>query len=633
MASPKTRSRKKTQPLQDPGQAPGKRPVLFGLVLLIATVALYLPVASYPFVNYDDDIYIAYNQHVKAGLHWDTVKWAFTSYDASNWHPLTWLSHAADYQMFQMNAGGHHTINLLLHVLNVLLLFYVLWRATGSTGRSFLVAGLFALHPVNVESVVWIAERKNLLSMLFFLLALAAYRWYVREPRVSRYAVVTLLFALGLMAKPQVITLPFVLLLWDYWPLRRMFAHGPSGATRDTAPGIQPRSFWYLVGEKVPLLALSAASAVMTIKAQHYAGAMSGVNWQPFMVRLENAVVAYARYAGKAIWPASLALVYPHPGAAIRGWQVGAALGFLLIVTALVVVHRRRRYLLVGWLWFLGTLVPMIGVIQVGAQAMADRYAYLSFLGLFLMMVWGVAELMEVRRIRLAWQAVLGAVVLAALFTVARIQIGYWSDNVALWGHVLQVTNRNWIAENDMGHALLNERREAEAAEHFRAAVLINPADADSTLNLGAYEQHQKKLPAAIEQYQKVIEITQSAARLNVATRDQAFRNMAYAYLAQGDYQRARENFQAAVDLNPKDGEAWIGVGVMAQKFGQPQAAVDAYNHALAIQPFDLGYVLLAKALEQAGRNAEAQAALAKGQQLSSNFERTQGVAERLLAQ
>ena len=231
MASPKTKSRKKVQSQPEPGQATGKRPLLFGLVLLIATVALYLPVHSYPFVNYDDDIYITYNDHVKAGLSWDTVKWAFTSYDASNWHPLTWLSHAFDYQMFQLNAGGHHETNLLLQVLNVLLLFYVLWRATGFAGRSFFVAGLFALHPVNVESVVWIAERKNLLSMLFFLLALGAYRWYVREPRVTHYVVVALLFALGLMAKPQVITFPFVLLLWDYWPLRRMFAEEPGASS------------------------------------------------------------------------------------------------------------------------------------------------------------------------------------------------------------------------------------------------------------------------------------------------------------------------------------------------------------------------------------------------------------------
>jgi hypothetical protein len=614
------KAKKNFQSSKGASQSPGNRPWLFGLVLVVATVVLNLPVHGYPFVNYDDDVYITYNDHVKSGLSWDTVQWAFTSYDASNWHPLTWLSHAADYQMFQLDAGGHHETNLLLHVLNVLLLFYVLWRATGFVGRSFFVAGLFALHPVNVESVVWIAERKSLLSMLFFLLALGAYRWYVRKPRVARNFVVALLFALGLMAKPQVITFPLVLLLWDYWPLRRMFAEEPRVPPQEAARGVLPRSFRYLVVEKLPLFVLSAASAVMTIKAQHYAGAMSGVHWQPLTIRLENAIVAYARYIGKAFWPASLALVYPHPGASIQAWQVVASLLFLLIITALVVANRRRRYLLVGWLWFLGTLVPMIGVIQVGVQAMADRYAYLSFIGLFLMVGWGLSELAERRRVSSAWQAGLCTAMLVALFAVARIQIGYWSDNVTLWTHVLKVTRGNWVAENNMGHALLNAEREDDAVGHFRAAVAINGSDADSTLNIGAYEQQHGDLSGAIEQYNKTIGITKDMIRLNVPVRDQAFRNMARAYLSLGNYPLARESFRQAVDLNPQDGEAWIGVGVMAQKFGQADLAVQAYNHALAIQPFDLGYVLLAKALEQAGRTAEAQTAMQKGQQLSGNF-------------
>jgi tetratricopeptide (TPR) repeat protein len=627
------KAKKKIQSSNGAGQSPGNLLWLFELVLVVATVALYLPVHGYPFVNYDDDVYITYNDHVKSGLSWDTVQWAFTSYDDSNWHPLTWLSHAADYQMFQVDAGGHHETNLLLHVLNVLLLFYVLWLATGFVGRSFFVAGLFALHPVNVESVVWIAERKNLLSMLFFLLALGAYRWYVRKPRVARYFVVALLFALGLMAKPQVITFPLVLLLWDYWPLRRMFAEEPRVPPQEAARGVLPRSFRYLVVEKLPLFVLSAASAVMTIKAQHYAGAMSGVHWQPLTIRLENAIVAYAQYVGKAFWPAWLALVYPHPGASIQAWQVVASLLFLLIITALVVANRRRRYLLFGWLWFLGTLVPMIGVIQVGVQAMADRYAYLSFIGLFVMVGWGLSELAQQRRVSLSWQAGFCTAVLLVLFAVARIQIGYWSDNVTLWTHVLKVTSVNWVAENNIGHALLNEEREDDAVGHFRTAVAINPSDADSTLNIGAYEQQHGDLPGAIEQYNKTISITKDKIRLNVPVRDQAFRNMARAYLSLGNYPLARESFQQAVDLNPKDGEAWIGVGVMAQKFGQADVAVQAYNRALAIQPFDLGYVLLAKALEQAGRTAEAQTAMQKGQQLSGNFETTQRVAERLLAQ
>ena len=322
-----------------------------GLLLVIATVGLYYPVSGHPFVNYDDNVYVTENEQVKSGLNWDTLQWAFTTTEAGNWHPLTWLSHTLDYQLFQADSAGHHNTNLLLHALNALLLFWVLRQATGFTGRSWMVAALFALHPVNVESVAWISERKNLLSMLFFLLALAAYRWYVREPRTGRYAVVAGFFALGLMAKPQVITLPFVLLLWDYWPLRRMTISGDQAAfdTADDRPALATdvmeqgtlpqQSFSWLAAEKLPLLALCAASAFITMKAQQAAGAMhTAKNTFPLSIRLGNAIVCYARYLGKAFWPSHLALVYPHPGTSLNAWEVFAALVLLLAITAVVLV-------------------------------------------------------------------------------------------------------------------------------------------------------------------------------------------------------------------------------------------------------------------------------------------------------
>ncbi|MGB8771540.1 MAG: hypothetical protein WCC92_18145, partial [Candidatus Korobacteraceae bacterium] len=320
------------------------------------TIALYYPVSHDPFVNYDDDAYVTANAHVQSGLNWETVKWAFTTYDFVNWHPLTWISHALDYQMFQLDPSGHHETNLVLHVLNVLLLFWVLLRATGSPSPSFFVAALFAVHPINVESVAWISERKNLLSTLFFLLALGAYRWYAREPRVTRYATVAALFALGLMSKPQVITFPFVLLLWDYWPLRRMFAD-PAEPLQN-AETIRGKSFSRLVLEKLPLFAICAASAVITLRAARTGGTLSGIYFHPFSVRLENAIISYARYLGKMFWPSGLALYYPYPSAdSLALWRVIAAAVFLLAVTALVIAGRRRRYLLVGWFWFLGILV------------------------------------------------------------------------------------------------------------------------------------------------------------------------------------------------------------------------------------------------------------------------------------
>ena len=643
--------------------SPRRYKLFLAVLLVAATLALYWPVQQHPFANYDDDEYITVNPHVKSGLTRANLEWAFTSYDVGNWHPLTWLSHDLDCQLFQLNPTRHHQVNLFVHLLNVLLLFWVLRKATGYVGRTAMVAALFALHPINVESVAWIAERKNLLSMTFFLLALGAYRWYVewapqpfvparrdqRKPslgrpeagQIGRYSVVVVLFALGLMAKPQVITLPFVLLLWDYWPLQRMFA---SSSASGTDAGIPARSFSWLILEKLPLVALSAASAVITMKAQQFGG---GINPDiPFSLRLGNAIVSYARYLIKAVWPSHFALVYPHPGNSLRAWQVVLSLALLLAISALVfAVRHQRRYLVVGWLWFLGTLVPMIGLVQVGVQGMADRYAYLPFVGLFIMIGWGAGDLLaaketstpskagesaEPRRVVLACTCV---ATLAALMLVAHRQIGYWNDNVTLWEHTLQVTSRNWVAENNLAHALLSSGQEDDAIVHFRSAVAINPSDADSTLNLGAYEHAHKHLFTAIELYKRVITMTQNTARLNAPKRSQTFRNMGHAYRQLGDFSDARASFRQAVELNPNDGESWLGLGIMAHKLGDLSTAIPAYSQALKVESLDWVYVLQARALEQSGRNDEARAAMLKASQVSKNLAETERTAEKVLTQ
>ncbi|MGA3052925.1 MAG: tetratricopeptide repeat protein [Candidatus Korobacteraceae bacterium] len=530
-----------------------------GILLVIATVALYYPVSGHPFVNYDDNVYVTENEQVKSGLNWDTLQWAFTTTEAGNWHPLTWLSHTLDYQLFQADPAGHHNTNLLLHVLNALLLFWVLRQATGFTGRSWMVAALFALHPVNVESVAWISERKNLLSMLFFLLALGAYRWYVREPRTGRYAVVAGFFALGLMAKPQIITLPFVLLLWDYWPLRRMAIVGDQAAfdTADDRPALAKnaleqsalpqQSFSWLAAEKLPLLALCGASAFITMRAQQAAGAMHTVkNTFPLSIRLGNAIVCYARYLGKAFWPSHLALVYPHPGTSLKAWAVFAALVLLLAVTALVLSERRRRYLLVGWFWFLGTMVPMIGLVQVGEQAMADRYAYLPFIGLFIMVCWGLADWAEQRKVPAAVLAGASIVVLTALSVVAYRQLNYWGDNVVLWTHIIEVTPANYIAQDDLGGAYLNSGQLEEAMQHFRAAAEIYPLDPFSNLNLAIYAQQHNDPQQAIARSNIVLTRTPSP-RL----RSKAYTTMGLAYRALGNQEESRKCLEAAQRESP----------------------------------------------------------------------------------
>jgi hypothetical protein len=521
------------------------RSFFFGLLLVVLTAAVYYPAHRDPFLNYDDDDYVTANPRISHGLSWDTVEWSFTTYHASNWHPLTWLVHGVDVQLFGLNPARHHDVNVILHLMNVLLLFWVLQRATGYAGRSFAVAALFALHPMNVESVAWVAELKTMLSMIFFLLALGVYRWYACMPRISRYLAVACLFALGLMAKPQVITLPFVLLLWDYWPLRRMFASDPESTSGTMAQDtIAEKSFSWLILEKLPLGLLCLASAFVTMKAQRVGRPF---NWAfSFWTRVANAIVSYARYIGKAFWPSHLALMYLHPGTSLSRWQILAASLVLLAITAIVAVNWRRRYLVVGWLWFLVTMVPMIGLIQVGRQSMADRYAYLPFIGLFIMLCWSVAEWAARRRLPAILLPCATFLLLLGMAGVTHRQLSYWRDNVALWSHTLQVTSNNWVAEFHLGDALKNEGHPVEALQCYYRALAMNPSDPYSHIAIAFYE-HQSgiNLPDALDHYKKALE------RLDDAQKGQVLVNMGHLYDKLGDHEHARESFAAASKLQP----------------------------------------------------------------------------------
>ena len=546
---------------------PGARRELVLVVLLVgATVAMYRPVGRHPFNFLDDQPYVVHNPEI-THLNWETVKWSFTTFRGANWFPLTWLSHALDYHLFSLRAGRHHNTSLLLHVFNAVLLFWILARATGRVGRSWVVAALFALHPINVESVAWIAERKNLLSMFFFLLALGAYYAYARKPRLSSYLVVVVMYALGLMCKPQIITLPFVLLLWDYWPLGRIaFRHSPFALRRsDLGAGHPLQNGWanisdeirtgnreqrssgerrmansewrLLVLEKLPLLALSAASAFITVKAQTAGGTMSGaVNSFSFAARLENAVVAYVRYLRDAIWPAHLAFFYPHAKSALPAWQLVAASALLLALTFLALRSRDRRYLAVGWLWFLGTLVPMIGLVQVGSQAMADRYAYLPFIGLFLAVCWAVADWAERRPAAKMWEPAGVIAVLLLLSLATRRQVDYWSDDLTLWRHTAQVTTNNGFAENMIGEDLLREGDRDAALPHFRAAAAMRPEDPFPHLHIGIYEEEHHRPQEALRELSTVLAITAPFAAYTPNLRSNALVYMSFAYNQLHDY-------------------------------------------------------------------------------------------------
>jgi tetratricopeptide (TPR) repeat protein len=521
------------------------------VVLMAATLIVYSPVKQHPFINVDDQPYVVHNHNIQQ-LNWETVKWSFTAFRAANWHPLTWLSHAVDYHFFSLNAGRHHEVNLVLHVVNAMLLFWLLSQATGYLGRSFVVAALFALHPVNVETVAWIAERKNLLSMFFFLLALGAYRWYASKPQVGRYLCVALLFALGLMSKPQVITLPFVLLLWDYWPLERIaFRSSPfairqnAGAATSDETRRAKSELRFLLLEKLPLFALAVVSAVVTMKAQAAGGTMSGaINTFSFSARLGNAVLSYVRYLGNAIWPSRLAFFYPHVKGSQATWQIMGSAA-LLLVTWWALSQRGRRYLAVGWLWFVGTMIPMIGIIQVGSQAMADRYAYLPFIGLFIAICWGVADLVEGWPLSKVWVPAGVVAVLVCLSLATRRQLTYWSDDLTLWEHSAEVVNNNWMAENMIGEDFLREGDRESAIPHFRAAETMEPLFPFPHLHIGIYDEEHQHPREALQELQHVIDLTEPYARYTPVIRSNALVYMSYSYNQLGDY----ANQQRYVDL------------------------------------------------------------------------------------
>jgi len=583
------------------------RRALLSLLVLLLTLAAYNPAARNEFVTFDDPAYITGNRHVQAGLKWSTVKWAFSTTESANWHPVTWMSHALDCQLFHGRAAGHHYVSVILHAMCALLLFLFLEGVTGRPWRSAAVATLFAIHPLNVESVAWISERKSVLCMLFFMLALLAYRWYANRPELKRYSLVAVLFALALMSKPMAITLPFVLLLLDYWPLQRD----------------KQTSWTRLAYEKLPLLALSAASGVITMIVQKQGGAIHGKYslWD----RVVNAVVSYAWYLEKAVWPSRLTAFYPHPDHLSAG-QATLALTVLLLITAAVFVLKDQRYLAVGWLWFLGTMVPVIGLVQVGEQGMADRYAYIPFVGLFFAVVWGIAEWVQAREIPKLYPAMLSAVVILGFCVLTEVQIGYWRNTVSLWTHGLTINDRNTMAHDSMGAELINQGRIPEAIVHLQASAAIDPSDAFSQLDLGICDKQQGRPQAAAEHYRAALRLS-----TDPALRASAFGNLGSVYRTAGDFSHARESYESALSLLPGNKYAWIGLGLIAQKQGDMAHASEYYSQAVKAEPAGPEYLLLAQALSKTGRLQEAQAAYAQAQTLSRDWPATVGAVNHLL--
>jgi tetratricopeptide (TPR) repeat protein len=599
-------------------------------LLFAAVLAFYSSISHNRFIGYDDPDYILDNPHVKAGLSWKTLEWAFLTNTAANWHPLTWLSHALDCDLFDLNPAGPHWENVLLHALNAVLLFWLLQSATRHRWRSLLVAALFALHPINVESVAWAAERKNVLSLFFFLLALYSYVWYTRKPAPSRYLAVFGFFLLALLAKPQVIAFPFLLLLFDDWPLNRYVSSlHPTPPRKKPVPLSSTPRFLQLAWEKVPLFLLAAASAIVTMLAQSSGGAVKDLARIGLPLRLETSVVSYLRYLGKAFWPARLVGLYPHPTQLYPAWQVAAAIFLLLLITAAACARfRQQPYLAVGWFWFLGSLVPMIGLVQVGEQALADRYAYLSFIGLFLASVWLLADLSPSLRVPPRWLAVPSVGCALLLGTLTYRQVTYWQDTETFWRRALALTSNNYIAERNLAALLHSQSRNDEASQHLRSALAIRPDDLLSNLYFAADQRSRGDLPSAIEHYQLV---AQRATRPRLLA--QANTELAAIYGQLGNLSQAKLHFQTSLQLVPNQPSVMISLGLIAFHSGDLDQAAIQFHAASQLQPTDVNQLLLAQTLQLQGHSNQAAAIVTRLQRLSPNFAAAQKTASSLLAE
>jgi tetratricopeptide (TPR) repeat protein len=542
---------------------PRWRELLVCLLLAAATGAVYSRACRNGFVNYDDDVYVERNAHVRLGLPVENLRWAFTTTEMVNWHPLTWLSFALDARVFGMDPGGFHLTNVVLHVLDAVLLFVALRALTGAVWRSGFVAALFALHPLHVESVAWISERKDTLSTLFWVLTLAAYALYARRPGVLRYLLVAVLFALGLMAKSMLVTLPAVLLLLDCWPLGRW------------QPGVA--STLRLLLEKLPLLLLAAASCAVTLVAQHQGGETNSADELP--LRLENAAVSYVAYIGDTVWPHGLIPFHPFPTHPFPAWQVAGAFLVLIGISAgCLLLARRAPYLAVGWLWYLGTLVPVIGLVQVlGGHARADRYTYVPLIGLFLMVVWGAADLASRLRVPALVPAAAGVVVLAACAAASWVQIGTWQDSTTLWGHTLAVDPDNYLAHNNLGTVLLNDGKVDESMRHYQACLRACPTYALAHYNMGCALAEKGRAQEAIGYYRQSL-------RYNPHYAD-AHNNLGALLLMQGDADGAAREFTAALGNTPNPPLVHNNLGLALFRQGKTSAAVAEFEEALRLDP------------------------------------------------
>jgi Flp pilus assembly protein TadD len=594
----KSSRRNRAKPEEPARPAPSKSPEIWLFALLaVATLGTYAGVLHAGFINYDDPSYVTQNVHVRDGLTGDGVVWAFAHSFAGNWFPLTWISHMLDCQFFGLDAGMHHLTNVAIHVLATLLLFAVLRRITGAALPSAMVAALFALHPLHVESVAWIAERKDVLSAFFWMATLAAYARYVQRPTAQWYGITLLAFALGLMAKPMLVTLPLVLFLLDYWPFAR---------------GLHIR-------EKLPFLALSAAVSVVTYLV-HAGVSVVSLEALPLGLRLENVLVSYVVYIGKMFWPSGLAVFYPYPTGSLALPAVFAGLGLGAVTAGALLQSRRRPYLIVGWLWYLVTLAPVIGLVQAGQQARADRYMYIPMIGLSIALVWGAAELLR------AWptaRTALAVAICAVCAVLTWLQVGYWQDSVALFQHTVEVTGDNFVARYNLANALDARGDDAEAATQLVEAVRIRPNSGSAHAELGQIDAKLGRNDEALSQLQAAVRLEPDDARNHY--------RIGLLLAAAGRTEDASAEFGNAIRLEPEDEEAHYNLGIARAIQGRVPEAAAEFEAAVRLRPDDANARFnFGMALANQGRMQEAVSQLSEAVRLKPDFDKAREALEEI---
>jgi tetratricopeptide (TPR) repeat protein len=615
------------------------------LVVVLATLAVFWQVRLNEFISFDDDKYITDNSHVKAGLTWESVVWAFTKPHVHNWHPLTWLSHMLDCELYGLNSSAHHFTNLLFHMTNAVLLLFILNRMTGNLWSSAFVAAVFALHPLRVESVAWASERKDVLSTFFWMLAIWAYVRYSERPTIGRYLPVFLALCLGLLAKQMLVTLPFVLLLLDYWPLGRLKFKGRClpWSTQSTVTVSAQRCIW----EKLPFLVLSVVAGAIIYLVQEHTGLVQSITHYSLAYRIKNAVVVYIVYIGKMFWPSHLAFFYPPVLDGLSTWHIATSALLLGAITALVIWKvRQSPCLAVGWLWYLGTLVPVIGLIQVWEQAMADRYTYIPLTGILIMIAWGLPQLLAKWRYHKIALCTAALIILLALSISTHRQLRYWRNSTNLFEHALEVTENNYIAHHFLAHSLYEQGKIDQAIVHDRKAIQIRPYFVNALSNLGVSLAQIGNLDGAIKIYINALDIMPDLVETRVNLGDaligrrdfneavkhfnkalevqpdciEAIKGLGKAFLLQGKYTEAIEKYKQVLRKTPDDPQAYNDLGVILSITGHNNEAIEHFKRAVQLSSNSpQAHFILAKALNTAGKFTQAIEAAEKALQLAQS--------------